>query len=46
MSASLRPHEKEAIWRPFGEWVQSRRRERAGEVVKCEEVKVEESEKA
>jgi TDG/mug DNA glycosylase family protein len=25
----LRPAEKEAIWRPFGEWVQMRRRERA-----------------
>lgn len=28
LSASLRPHEKEAIWRPFGEWVKSRREER------------------
>ncbi|GAB7364617.1 hypothetical protein MBLNU230_g5421t1 [Neophaeotheca triangularis] len=28
LSASLRPHEKEAIWRPFGEWVRERRRER------------------
>lgn len=29
LSASTKPHEKEAIWRPFGEWVQMRRRERA-----------------
>ena len=28
LSASLRPPEKEAIWRPFGEWVQKRRTER------------------
>lgn len=28
LSASLRPHEKEAIWLPFGQWVQQRRRER------------------
>ncbi|KAL9053690.1 MAG: hypothetical protein Q9162_004641, partial [Coniocarpon cinnabarinum] len=28
-SASLKPAEKEAIWRPLGEWVQLRRRERA-----------------
>lgn len=42
LAASLKPAEKEAIWRPFGEWVQQRRKERgftpkAGE----EEVKVE-----
>lgn len=30
LSASLRPHEKEAIWRPFGEWVKTRRKERFG----------------
>lgn len=29
LSASTKPHEKEAIWRPFGEWVQTRRKERA-----------------
>lgn len=29
LSASLRPHEKEAIWKPFGEWVKKRREERA-----------------
>lgn len=29
LSASLRPHEKEAIWKPFGEWVSMRREERA-----------------
>lgn len=28
LSASLKPHEKEAIWKPFGEWVKSRREER------------------
>lgn len=28
LSASLKPAEKEAIWRPFGEWVQERRRQR------------------
>ena len=28
LSASTKPHEKEAIWRPFGEWVQMRRSER------------------
>jgi mismatch-specific thymine-DNA glycosylase len=31
LSASTKPAEKEAIWRPFGEWVQMRRRERAGD---------------
>lgn len=30
ISASLRPAEREAIWRPLGEWVQERRRERDG----------------
>lgn len=29
LSASLRPHEKEAIWKPFGEWVKKRRDERS-----------------
>ena len=28
LAASLTPAEKEAIWRPFGEWVQKRREER------------------
>ncbi|KAJ4358304.1 uracil DNA N-glycosylase Thp1 [Didymosphaeria variabile] len=28
LAANLRPAEKEAIWRPFGEWVQKRREER------------------
>ncbi|SMR50483.1 unnamed protein product [Zymoseptoria tritici ST99CH_3D1] len=28
LAASLRPHEKEAIWKPFGEWVKSRREEK------------------
>ena len=28
LSASLRPHEKQAIWKPFGEWVAKRRKER------------------
>jgi mismatch-specific thymine-DNA glycosylase len=32
LSASTKPHEKEAIWKPFGEWVQARRKERAAEV--------------
>jgi mismatch-specific thymine-DNA glycosylase len=29
LAASLKPAEKEAIWKPFGEWVQKRRFERA-----------------
>jgi thymine-DNA glycosylase len=29
LSASTKPHEKEAIWKPFGEWVKQRRSERA-----------------
>lgn len=29
LSASTKPHEKEAIWRPFGQWVKKRREERA-----------------
>jgi TDG/mug DNA glycosylase family protein len=28
LAASLKPAEKEAIWKPFGEWVQKRRAER------------------
>lgn len=28
LAATLKPAEKEAIWRPFGEWVQKRRAER------------------
>ena len=36
----MKPAEKEAIWRPFGEWVQQRRAERA--FVPREEVKAEE----
>lgn len=28
LAASLKPAEKEAIWKPFGEWVQKRRTER------------------
>ena len=31
LSASLKPPEKEAIWKPFGEFVQRRRKERAKE---------------
>lgn len=30
LDASTKPAEKEAIWRPFGEWVSKRREERAG----------------
>lgn len=33
LSASLRPHEKEAIWKPFGEWVRQRRKERESQEV-------------
>ena len=39
LAASMRPHEKEAVWRPLGEWVQRRRAERDGR----EEYKAEES---
>ncbi|MCJ1260037.1 hypothetical protein MMC24_007877 [Lignoscripta atroalba] len=28
LAAGMRPHEKEAVWRPLGEWVQQRRVER------------------
>ena len=31
LNASLKPAEKEEIWRPFGEWVKQRREERAHE---------------
>jgi len=30
LAASLRPAEKEAIWKVFGEWVKTRRQERSG----------------
>ncbi|GAM90770.1 hypothetical protein ANO11243_088150 [Dothideomycetidae sp. 11243] len=33
LSAGLRPPEKEAIWKPFGEWVAKRRAERAEESI-------------
>jgi mismatch-specific thymine-DNA glycosylase len=36
LAASLKPAEKEAIWRPFGDWVQKRREER-GFVPKLED---------
>lgn len=43
LSASLKPPEKEAIWRPFGKWVMQRRAERAvaetAEAVKSEDDK-------
>jgi len=29
LAASTKPEEKEAIWKPFGEWVKKRREERA-----------------
>lgn len=35
LSASTKPHEKEAIWKPFGEWVKARRAERSPGVVDC-----------
>lgn len=40
LAASLKPAEKEAIWKPFGEWVQKRRAERGfvPRVVSAEEV--------
>jgi TDG/mug DNA glycosylase family protein len=42
LAASLKPAEKEAIWRPFGEWVQQRRKERGFVPRKIEEeVKIE-----
>ncbi len=31
LNASLKPAEKEDIWKPFGEWVKQRRKERADE---------------
>lgn len=40
LSASLRPHEKEAIWKPFGEWVKSRRLDRFGTVGRIDHVSV------
>lgn len=30
LSASLRPAEKEAIWKPFGQWLKERRSARFG----------------
>ena len=36
LAASLKPHEKEAIWKPFGEWVQKRREERRLEAAAAE----------
>ncbi|KAF9692173.1 hypothetical protein EKO04_010082 [Ascochyta lentis] len=40
LAASLKPAEKEAIWRPFGEWVQQRREERKFIPRQVEEVDV------
>lgn len=37
LAASLKPAEKEAIWRPFGEWVQKRRVARGFVVPRSEE---------
>ena len=31
LNASLKPFEKEEIWKPFGEWVIERRKERASQ---------------
>ena len=31
LAANLKPQEKEEIWKPFGEWVQKRRKERQQE---------------
>ena len=42
LSASLKPHEKEAIWKPFGEWVKKRRKERFGTEGRIDQVKDEE----
>ncbi|KAH9822858.1 Uracil DNA glycosylase superfamily [Teratosphaeria destructans] len=39
LSASLRPAEKEAIWKPFGEWVKARRLERYGTEGRIDQVK-------
>jgi mismatch-specific thymine-DNA glycosylase len=41
LAASLKPAEKEAIWRPFGEWVQKRRTERGFVPQTVEEVETE-----
>lgn len=30
LAANLKPHEKEEIWKPYGEWIQKRRKERLG----------------
>lgn len=32
LAANLKPHEKEAIWKPYGEWVHKRRDERRREI--------------
>ena len=37
LAANLKPAEKEAIWRPFGEWVQKRRVERGFVVPRSED---------
>lgn len=37
LAASLKPAEKEAIWKPFGEWVQRRRAERGFVPVEVED---------
>ncbi|KAF2768837.1 DNA glycosylase [Teratosphaeria nubilosa] len=39
LSASLRPAEKEAIWKPFGEWVKARRLERYGTEGRIDQVR-------
>jgi mismatch-specific thymine-DNA glycosylase len=44
LAASLKPAEKEAIWKPFGEWVQKRRTERGFVPRVPEEVHVDEAE--
>ena len=40
-SASLKPAEKEEIWRPLGEWVQKRRREKGKEAKRDDEAEPE-----
>ncbi|TKA33243.1 hypothetical protein B0A50_00796 [Salinomyces thailandicus] len=42
-AASLKPAEKEAIWRPFGGWVKSRRKERFGTEGRIDLVKSEDT---
>lgn len=36
LAASLKPHEKEEIWKPFGAWVQKRRDERRLDTIAAE----------